>query len=382
MTNPRQQNAARVLVLALLYFVTGRLGLMLPAFGSHITLLWLPTGVAVAALLRCGFRCWPGVTLGAVAVSLAVGTPWLAALGIAVGNTGGPLLAAWMLRRWGLHPAFDRRRDILLLFLAAVIGMLVSSSLGVAALKLAGLLPEESLAPWRTWWAGDTMGVIAAAPLLLSFTRKEWRTITPRLGEFLVWFCATGFIALGVFFMHSDPLAQLWLPSFLALPMVAWAALRFGTIGTSLAIIVISATAVSATATGHGPFSRASPSDAAKVVWLYMATCAALGWLITALQAGRLKAVGMQQLFDQALSEISLGVLITDLDRKVVYTNDGFTRLTGYTQEEMLGRTCRILQGPKTDPETVEKIRAALHGDGYFDGEVLNYRKDGSTFWN
>ena len=85
------------LILALAYFVTGRLGLMLPAFGSnitHITLLWLPTGIAVAALLRCGFGCWPGVALGAVAVNVAIGTALPVALCIAVGNTLGPLVAA------------------------------------------------------------------------------------------------------------------------------------------------------------------------------------------------------------------------------------------------------------------------------------------------
>ena len=83
-----------ILLLALAYFATGRLGLLLPAFGSEITLLWLPTGIAVAALLRWGFACWPGIALGALAVNLAVRASWPMALGIAVGNTLGPLLAA------------------------------------------------------------------------------------------------------------------------------------------------------------------------------------------------------------------------------------------------------------------------------------------------
>ena len=110
---------------------------MLPAFGTSITLIWLPTGIAVAALLRFGFGCWPGVALGAAAVNLAVGTPLPLALAIAVGNTLGPLLAAWALRRIGFHPAFDRKRDIFFLSAAAILGMLVSASLGTASLSLA-----------------------------------------------------------------------------------------------------------------------------------------------------------------------------------------------------------------------------------------------------
>ena len=78
------QIASPVLLLALLYFTTGRLGLMFPAWGSHITLIWLPTGIAVAAFLRFGFRCWPGVALGAMAVDFSLGMAWPAAVGVAV----------------------------------------------------------------------------------------------------------------------------------------------------------------------------------------------------------------------------------------------------------------------------------------------------------
>ncbi len=112
MTHRFQQITAQIFVLALLYFVTGWLGLMLPAFGSQITLIWLPTGIAVAALLRWGFGCWPGIALGAVAVNLAVGSSWPVALGIAVENTLGSLLAAWALQRMRFHPAFDQARDV------------------------------------------------------------------------------------------------------------------------------------------------------------------------------------------------------------------------------------------------------------------------------
>lgn len=382
MTNRSFQTAVRILALALAYFFTGWLGLTLPAFGTHITLLWLPTGIAVAVFLRCGFSCWPGVALGALAVNLVTRAPWLAAVGIAVGDTVGPLLTAWLLRRMGFRTAFDRRREILLLAVAAAIGMLVSASVGVTMLALVGALKESRQTAWLIWWAGDSMGVIAATPLLLSFAREEWRAVKARLTEFLIWLCTAGVTAFLVFFVHPDLNDRLWAPSFVALPLVAWGALRFGTIGTSVAIITLSAAAVAGTATGHGPFFHGNPSDAAVMVWLYMATCSALGWLITALHAGRLKAVGMQRLFDQALSKGSLGMLISDLDGKVIYANEGFTRLTGYTEAEMLRRTCGILQGPETDQATVERMRAAVRGDGFFDGEILCYRKDATSFWN
>ena len=379
MTN---QSTFRTLALALLYFALGHLGLMLPAFGSHITLIWLPTGMAVAALLRYGLGCWPGVTLGAFAVNLAGGMQWQAALVISVGNTAGPMLAARLLPRMGFHAAFDRQRDILLLAAAAALGMAVPASLGVATLALAGTLPGGWLAAWLIWWAGDTMGVITAAPLLLCFTRQEWRGIVLRRTGFLIWVVATALLVFGVFVLNKGRDGQAWSLAFLPLPMVAWVALRFGAIGSSLAIIVLSVGAAYATATGRGPFHRADAIEGAVMLWLFMVSAAVLGWLITALQAARLRATRIQRLLEQALSDVSLGVLLSDPDRKITYANAGFTRLTGYGAAEMVGRSCRILQGPATDPAVAGRLRAALHGDGYFDGEILNYRKDGATFWN
>lgn len=69
-------------------------------------------------------------------------------------------------------------------------------------------------------------------------------------------------------------------------------------------------------------------------------------------------------------------------DQPLVYVNKAFETLTGYSTEEIVGRNCRFLQGPDTDPQTVAQIRAAIaeRRDAYF--EILNYRKDGTPFWN
>ena len=371
-----------IFLLAVAYFVTGWLGLMLPAVGSHITLLWLPTGIAVGSLLRWGNGCWPGVALGAFAVNFATGTSCSVSLSIAVGNTLGPLVAAWVLRRMGLHAAFDRKRDILLLAAGAVLGMLVSATLGVATLSLAGILRDGRIAAGLVWWAGDATGVIAAAPLVLACTRKEWRSIFLRRAEFFTWAAATCLAAWGVFVLNRGLHDEPWSVSFLPLPLVAWAALRFGSTGTSLALIVLSAGAAFATATGRGPFHRADPIECVVGLWLFMATSAVLGWLITALHFARARATGIQTRFEQALSEVSFGIIFTDLERRITYLNAGFTRLTGYPEAELRGKSCAILQGPGTDPAMVEKLKSAVHGDGVFDGKILNYRKDGTPFWN
>nr|AML78964.1 putative LOV domain-containing protein [Cladophora glomerata] len=69
-------------------------------------------------------------------------------------------------------------------------------------------------------------------------------------------------------------------------------------------------------------------------------------------------------------------------DCPIVFASDGFLELTGYSREDILGRNCRFLQGPDTDPETVAKLRQAVQQCSEVTVRILNYKKDGSPFWN
>lgn len=91
------------------------------------------------------------------------------------------------------------------------------------------------------------------------------------------------------------------------------------------------------------------------------------------------------QLQVKAFDAFLQGVTITDPsrpDNPVVYANEGFCRLTGYTKEEILGQNCRILQGAETSQDTIAMIRDAVREVRPCFVEILNYRKDGKPFWN
>lgn len=75
-------------------------------------------------------------------------------------------------------------------------------------------------------------------------------------------------------------------------------------------------------------------------------------------------------------------VVITDRDVKIEWVNEAFTRITGYTADEAIGRNPgQLLQGPETDPETVRAMREGLRAGQGFDVELVNYRKDGTKYW-
>ncbi|MBC9208713.1 PAS domain-containing protein [Roseomonas aerophila] len=89
--------------------------------------------------------------------------------------------------------------------------------------------------------------------------------------------------------------------------------------------------------------------------------------------------------FVAAVRATRMPMIITDPrqhDNPVVFTNDAFCRLTGYSRQEILGHNCRFLQGEETDPETVRRIREAVAAARSIEIDIRNHRKNGEPFWN
>ena len=91
------------------------------------------------------------------------------------------------------------------------------------------------------------------------------------------------------------------------------------------------------------------------------------------------------QLFIQAMEQTRMAICVTDphqADNPIVYVNQAFAAMTGYGQDESFGRNCKFLQGRDTDPQAVERIRTICGEQSVGVVEILNYRKDGTPFWN
>lgn len=95
--------------------------------------------------------------------------------------------------------------------------------------------------------------------------------------------------------------------------------------------------------------------------------------------------VDAARLFVQTSEQSRMAMCLSDArapDFPIVYANRSFANLTGYSVPDAVGRNCRFLQGPETDPEAVTRLRGLIERAEYGVVDILNYRKDGSSFWN
>ncbi len=336
--------AVRVGILAAVYFGAATLGLSLAVTHPNVSLVWPPTGIALATLLLFGHRLWPGIALGAFLVNASTDVSLPTAAGIAVGNTLEAVAGAYLLRRVvRFRNSLGRLQDVLgLAVLAAGLSTTASATIGVASLCLGGAAPwalYRSL--WWQWWLGDAMGALVVAPVLLTWgtpPRPRW---PPRqvaeAGALLVLLVAVSQIVFGGWFPSEAPAYPL---AFAIFPFVIWAALRFGPRAAATATLVVSGTAVWGTVQEFGPFLGQGLTES--LLWLqtFMSVVAVTGLVLAAATSERRQA---EQRFRLVVEAAPSAMLMVDHRGRITLLNRQAGRVFGYTQEELLGQPIELL---------------------------------------
>jgi len=374
--------AARLVFVALAYFVCAKLGLAYPYEGTHITLIWLPTGVAVAALWRFGYQSWPGIFLGSFAANFFIDFSPLLDISIAVGNTLAPLFAVWILRSYKFRSELDRAYDTLLLGAAAAIGMLVSASGGVISLLMFNMINKHDAgAAWLSWWGGDFLGVLLAAPLLLNITAVELKKFTGQRLEFLAWCLIMFVVSWGVFFLNNDAHGNSQPMVFLLLPLTVWSAMRFRIMYSSLGVLLPALVAAAATSLGLGPFNNENAHHGLFLLWLFLVTLVFVALMVEALQAGRKRAErkteGLVRRHQALMNSALEGVHVIDKLGNILEANNAFCRMLGYTHEEVAKLNVSDWDNQWSRAELLERIGDLIQLDRAL-FETRHLRKDGS----
>jgi integral membrane sensor domain MASE1 len=167
-------------VLCVTLVIAGRLSLFLTGTSEGVALIWLPAGVALVTLVFIDRHLWPAVAIGSFITNATFGLPIAAALGIAAGSTLGALVGVYVLQL----TAFSKRPEKIMNAvkfngIGAPASAFVSAVVGVIALHVTGLIPEESLLDnGLRWWIGDTLGIILVGGLMWAYfgTRPAAKT--------------------------------------------------------------------------------------------------------------------------------------------------------------------------------------------------------------
>jgi PAS domain S-box-containing protein len=249
-----------VLLAAVLYFAGAKVGLSLAFINASVSPVWPPTGIAIALVLWFGYRALPGVLIGAfVANYTLTEVSLLTALGISVGNTLEAVTAVYLLRRFvRFRNPFNRAIDVLkFVVFAAMLSTAVAATLGNLTLCFAGREEWASFGRlWFTWWLGDAVGAMIITPLILTWLERpveQWKELR-KIEGVLLWVLIS-LLALTIYtnvFVQANN-SRLW--GHVSIPLLLWAAFRFGPRGVASAMATLSAIAIWGTIHGFGPFA-------------------------------------------------------------------------------------------------------------------------------
>lgn len=365
MAGEKRNRALEIFFGALLYSAVSWLGLKMALDSRQVSVVWPASGVGLALLVVRGRRLWPAVTIGALVVNLISGTPVIASLGVAVGNTLEAIAGAAILFALGFSPALKRVRDVAALFLVtATLTPLVSATVGVLTLCLTHI---ESWSRfeflWSLWWTGSAIGDLVVAPFLFVWAaqaRRGWQL--QRVGESLALGIGLALLSMIVFVKpsHGPPFPV----HYLIFPAVIWSALRLGQHATATLVLGAAAVTTVATLSGRGPFVDEPVSTSLLDVELFMAVVSVTGLFLGAATAERNRAE--QQRTDDFLqlreSRERLAIAaraLAEADRR----KDEFLAVLGHELRNPLAplqNSVELLAHRAADPRVVAQARLIM----------------------
>ena len=334
-----------VAVIASAYFVGARLGLAVAFSPRQVSAVWLPAGIALAAFMALGSRVWPGIFIAAFLVNAMADEPSTAAFFIACGNTAAGLLGAQVLRALRFDGALERSRDVVSLLAVTVGSTLISATVGTTALGIAAVIPwSTSSSVWRIWWAGDSLGILIVAPVLLTWVNRPrlgWKGL--RLLEFATYLAVTTLIGLAVFVWPTGGNPFFYPRAYVAFPLLAWAGLRLGSREAAMGVAILATFAVWGSVNGFGPFSRWAPDSRLVLLDAFIATAACTALLIAAVTAERQGAQAAaresEDLLQAIITHTPAVVYVKDLQGRYLMVNRRFEELWAMSNAQVMGKT-------------------------------------------
>ncbi len=383
------QMLIKLLVVAIAYYSTAKLGLMVPYNESTVTLLWLPTGIATGAIMRWGKINVIAIFIAAYLVEYS-NLPQSTSLVIAFGNTFAPLVASYCLQYFKFNHSLVRQVDIGLLIASALLSMSISASVGVLSLYNGDLISSDAvLRVWLVWWLGDSMGVLLALPLVLNLTKETIQISSKQSYQLIAWLLVFAGCEYVISTIIPSLNKQFMLSVFLIMPALIWATMHFGVVGGSIVVICLSAIVVWITAQGFGAFYSIDAGEGVFSLWMFIVSLILVMLLIAVLQSDRVltakSALNNEKKLRAIVNGALDGIVTIDEEGNITEFNVAAEDIFGYKQDELIGKSLSDIMVPPS-------ARAA-HNDGHAlfvktgikhivdkRVELIAMRSDGSEF--
>lgn len=333
-------------------------------------IVWLPSGIALAAFLVVSPRLWPGVAVGAFLTTLLTGGAPLFALGTAVGNTLEPLVGWLLLRRLtGFRNDLERVLDVLALVLfGAIVGPFVGSLISVGALDLAGGIPPDAGSRiWWMWWLTHVLGVLTLTPFIVVLAARGRGTgYSLRSFEGLLLYAALVAVGILVFRDASTRTVSQTPLDYTPFPLLIWASFRFGPKGAAVANLVVAAMAIWGGIAGLGPFGSGPLDERLLLTGLFIAVMAITTLLLGAVLVQGKRAeearVTTESRYRMLVEQAADGIFITDASGRILDVNSSGLEMLGYTRRELVQKTVQELFIPGEGGGLGDVVEALTRG--------------------
>jgi two-component system, NtrC family, sensor kinase len=359
----------RMVAIAIIYYITAKLGQYLAIPPGFITPVYAPSGIALAVLLRWGNSLW-----GAIGVSAWIAAAWplwantgngtmslCAGLGIATGSILQALTGAALLRRWiGADILFQKAQNVFKFAGIELLSCMISPTVGAVSMMLCGFItPSNFLNSWITFWLGDYVGVLVIAPwILIWLDRFSWpmsfRNLLrsneqqpeqnthsqqfPQILEITIWLTLLVGIG-GIAFGKAYPI------EYMIVPLMVWAALRFDQNFTTSSILIVAGLALAGTIHGSSSFNRSTLNETLLLLQAFIGAITLTSLVLSA------------AIVEREQAKANLEQLNTNLELKVAARTAELQIAKNHLEEQVQERTASLSQALTELTETHESLK-------------------------
>ncbi len=319
---------------------------------GNIAPIFPSAGIALAAVLILGRRAMAGVLAGAILASMIahfhewgsfvaeLSSVWPFALANGIGAMAGAGAGAHFVRRFSddEYPLSSGRNVVKLIAIGAFGACMINPTIGTVSLTWGGLIPWGRFGhSWLTWWVGDVSGVIVAAPLILAWyyehsLRENLRDKAEAAGQgaVLILLCY-------VVFFRNAPF------EYGLIPLLLWAAFRFGMRGASSAAAVIAILATIGTSLGSSTFASDAADTSLLLLFSFLSVTITCALYLAGVLAERNRAKESlhesKEQFKSLVHDMQVGVLLQGPSAEIFLCNPKALELLGISEEQLLGKT-------------------------------------------